>query len=278
MKPKGPTRRGKFKPARTPQKGKKREAPFDLQTIPAKFQGRSQEGSEANIDIYKLLSSLNLSMLLMDRELRIRRVINEIPLPLAVPDIKAHIVEVMNTLKPMLVEVRGPDARQYELQIRPYFSAEKRVEGAVIAVANISELTKRTADLAAARESLRGEQAKRAGAEAFARAGDVRFRTVADSLPELISFVDSEQRYQFCNKSYEKNLGISPDALIGRPVREVLGKAVYAIFKPLIQKALGGQYTSYEGYVSHKKFGRRYLHIDYIPQRDERGKVDGFTL
>lgn len=293
MKPKGPRKRGKFKPSRTPQKGKTRDAPFDLQKTAEKrdtssrrneevtpasneLQGRSQELSEANIDIFKLLSSLNLSMLLMDRELRIRRVINEIPLPLTVPDIKAHIVEVMNSLKPMLVEVRGPDDRRYELQIRPYFSAGKRLEGAVIAVADISELTKRTADLAEARESLREGQVERVGAEELARAGDARFRTVADSLPELVSFVDAEQRYQFCNKTYEKSLGISPDALKGRTVREEFGEAVYATFKPFIEKALSAQYTSYEGYVSHEKFGRRYLHIDYIPHRDEHEKVDGF--
>ena len=274
VKPKEPRKRGNVKRARILQKGK--NAPFDLQKTAEKLQGRSQEVSEANIDIFKLLSSLNLSMLLMDRELRIRRVINEIPSPLAVPDIKAHIIEVMQSLKPMLVEVRGPDARRYELQIRPYFGAGKRLEGAVIAVADITELTKRTADLAASQESLRGEQIKRAGAEEFARAGEVRFRTVADSLPELIAFVDAEQRYQFCNKSYEKSLGVSPNDFIGRTVREVLGEAVYATFKPFIQKALAGQYASYEGYVSHEKFGRRYLHIDYIPHRDEHGKVDGF--
>ena len=276
MKRKGPTKRGKSKPARTAQKGKKRDAPFNLQKTAEELRGRSQEPSEANIDIFKLLSSLNLSMLLIDRELRIRRVINEIPLPFALPDIKAHVAEVMNSFKPMLVEVRGPNDRRYELQIRPYFSAEKRLEGAVIAVADISELTKRTADLAAARESLQGEQTKRAGAEAFARAEEVKFRTVADSLPELIAFVDAEQRYQFCNKSYEKRLGISPNEFIGRTVREVLGDAVYATVKPYIEKALGGQYASYEGYVSHEKFGRRYLHIDYIPHKDDRGKVDGF--
>ena len=56
----------------------------------------------------------------------------------------------------------------------------------------------------------------------------------------------------------------------------MLGEAVYATFKPFIQKALAGEYASYEGYVSHEKFGRRYLHIDYIPHRDEHGKVDGF--
>ena len=247
MKRKGPTKRGKFKPARTSQRGKKRDAQSEVQKTTKKLQGRSQEHNEANVDIFKLLSSLNLSMLLMDRELRIRRVINEIPLPLALPDIKAHVVEVMDTLKPMLVEVRGPDDRRYELQIRPYFSGEKRLEGAVIAVADITELTKRTADLAAARESLRGEQTKRAGAEQVVRVGEVRFRTIADSLPELIAFVDSEQRYQFCNKSYEKSLNLSPNEFIGRTVREALGEAVYSTFKPIIQKALDGQHTSYEG-------------------------------
>ena len=73
MKPKGPTKRGKLKPARTPQKGKKQEAPSELQKTPReKPGGPSQEVGEANVDIFNLLSSLNLSMLLMDRELRIR--------------------------------------------------------------------------------------------------------------------------------------------------------------------------------------------------------------
>jgi PAS domain S-box-containing protein len=293
MKSKEPRKRKKIKPFRMLQMGKKWDAAIDRQNAPEKhgtssrrnqeltsaddkLRGRNHEIREANIDIFKLLSSLNLSMLLMDRELRIRRVINEILLPLGLPDIKAHIVEVMDSLKPMLVEVRGPDEHRYELQIRPYFSAGKKLEGAVVAVADITELTKRTADLAAARESLRGEQIKRAGAEEVARAGEVRFQTVADSLPELIAFVDAEQRYQFCNKSYENSLHISPNEFIGRTVREVVGEAVYSTFESIIQKALSGQSASYEGYVSHKRFGRRYLHIDYIPHRDAHGNVDGF--
>ena len=51
MKRKGPAKRGKSKPARTPQKGKKRDAPFNLQKTAEELRGRSQEPSEANIDI-----------------------------------------------------------------------------------------------------------------------------------------------------------------------------------------------------------------------------------
>jgi two-component system, NarL family, sensor histidine kinase DevS len=240
-----------------------------------------------------LLGNVNLSVLLLDRNLRIRRftptartVLNlqptdidhpltDIALPVIIPDLKRQILEVMDTLKPVFAKVKGQDGSWYEYQIRPYLTDEKKIEGAVVAIADISELTERTADLAAARESLRGEQALRAGAEDLARAGEVRFRAIADSLPELISFVDAEQRYQFCNKSYEKSLGISPDEFKGRTVRDVLGEGVYPTFKPFLEKALAGQYASYEGYVSHEKFGRRYVHIDYIPHRNETGKVDG---
>lgn len=115
-------------------------------------------------------------------------------------------------------------------------------------------------------------------AEELVRAGEVQFRIVADSLPELISFVDAEQRYQFCNKTYQAHFGIAPEKLKGRQVRELLGEAVYAVVRPYIERALGGKATSFEGYISHEKLGRRYEHIDYIPYRDERGKILGFYV
>lgn len=115
-------------------------------------------------------------------------------------------------------------------------------------------------------------------AEELIRAGEVRFRTVADSLPELISFVDAKQRYQFCNKTYQMQFGISPQKFKGRRVRELLGEDVYAVVRPYIEKALAGEATSFEGYISHEKLGRRYEHIDYIPYRDERGRILGFYV
>lgn len=133
----------------------------------------------------------------------------------------------------------------------------------------------RTADLASAGERLRGEQAKRAGAEEALRAGQTNFRIVADSLPELICYVDAEGRYQFNNKAYEKLYGIPVEQFKGRPTREVIGEEGYAIVQPYIEKALKGERCNFLGYIPHKLGGHRYHYIDYVPDKDSDGKVRG---
>ncbi len=267
-----------------------------LTTLNEELQNRNREINQANNDILNLLGSMNLTMLLLDRDLRIRRftptaqsVLNllpsdlgrslaEVSFPIVIPDLKRHILETMDTLTPMITDVDGLNGHRYELQIHPYVTAEKRIEGAVIGLVDISEMTERIAELAAARASLQSEHVRRTGAQEVARAGEERFRTIADSMPELVSFVDAEQRYQFNNKSYEKWYGIPTENYKGRPVREVLGESLYATVQPYIENALAGQATSYEGYMMHEQIGRRFVHVDYIPRKDEDGKVDGFYV
>jgi PAS domain S-box-containing protein len=157
-------------------------------------------------------------------------------------------------------------------------SCRPEPSGASVALAEILELARRTAEQAVAAKGLQGEHAKSAGAQEITRAGQESFRTIANSLPELISYVDAEQRYQFTNKTYEKWFRIAPEDFKGRQVREMLGEAGYATVKPYIEKALGGECASYEGYFSHEKLGRRYLHIDYVPRKIDGGEVSGFYV
>lgn len=141
-----------------------------------------------------------------------------------------------------------------------------------------SELERQTAKLEAEQRNLLRYGSMCADAEKSARAEVARFRTVADSMPELISFVDAHQRYQFCNKSYEREFGLSPKELEGRPVRELLGEATYSTMSPYIQRALRGDATSFDGYIFHEKLGHRYEHIDFLPHREDHGKVEGFYV
>ncbi len=223
----------------------------ELTTLNEELQNRNDQLAQSNNDILNLLGSVNLSMVLLDPDLRIRRftptaqkVLNiastdlgrpltDIQLPVAIPDLKRHIVETMNTLKPMQAEVQGKDGRWYALQVHAYITEKKQMEGAVLALTDISELTQRTADLAIASERLRGEQTKRAGAEEALHVGETYFRIVADSLPELICYIDAEGRYQFNNKAYEKLYGIPVQELKGRLFREAIGEEGYATIQPV---------------------------------------------
>ncbi|MBC7501962.1 MAG: PAS domain-containing protein [Herminiimonas sp.] len=102
---------------------------------------------------------------------------------------------------------------------------------------------------------------------------EMRLRMITDNLPALIAYIDRDQHYRFCNGYYEIILGISPDKLIGRSVREVLGEQAYLEVADYIVTVLNGQRTSFERYSPQR--GRHFLY-DYIPDIGIDGKVVGY--
>ena len=116
---------------------------------------------------------------------------------------------------------------------------------------------------------------KRAGAEEPVHAGEKHFRVVADSLPEPLAEIASDQLYQFANAAFEQWWGLTSEQVRGRSVRELMGEEIYGTIQPYIEKALLGQSASFEGYLSYQKAGRRYVHIDFVPRRDEGREAYG---
>ena len=103
-------------------------------------------------------------------------------------------------------------------------------------------------------------------------------RLVADSLPVLIGFIDRDYRYRFANLAYESWFYISPDQIIGRDVREVLGPTDYAVRKPGIEAAFGGEEVTLRVPWPHKDGRRRDAEIRYLPRHSATGEVDGFYI
>jgi PAS domain S-box-containing protein len=134
---------------------------------------------------------------------------------------------------------------------------------------------KRTGDLSVASKNVRRKEVKRVGAEETARPGEELFRVVADSLPELICYIDADGRYLFNNKAYEKRYDIPAQEFKGRSVREMMGEAGYAIVQPCIEKVLKGERWSCERYIPGSLTGQRYCHIDYVPDKDGGAQVRG---
>lgn len=113
-------------------------------------------------------------------------------------------------------------------------------------------------------------------AEAALRENEEKLRLITDSLPVLISYVDSDQRYQFNNRAYEEWFGQSPDELNGKHLREVLGDAAYEGIRRHIEAALSGVPVKFEEIVDYKDAGQRYVEASYIPHIDREGQVQGF--
>ncbi|MDB5937281.1 MAG: hypothetical protein JWQ01_4625, partial [Massilia sp.] len=103
-----------------------------------------------------------------------------------------------------------------------------------------------------------------------------RLRTITDNVPVLISYLDSEFRFQFANAMYKEWLGRLNADMLGKTVEEVFGAADFEERKPGLTRALGGNMSNIEVKV-HRKGRERILSTTYIPHfRD--GKVVGIYV
>ena len=103
-----------------------------------------------------------------------------------------------------------------------------------------------------------------------------RLRAITDNLPAFVTHVDTTGHYTFANAYMGRMLGIDPDTLVGRSVREVAGK-VYDEVKPHMEAALRGETQTYE--LERDFHGQRYhLQSTYIPDVDPGGEVVGYYV
>jgi len=113
-------------------------------------------------------------------------------------------------------------------------------------------------------------------AEEALRRNEGQLRLVTDALPDLISYVDSQQRYRFNNKAYEEWFGISREQVHGKLIEEVLGGAAYRAIREHVHAALSGKRVTFEGLVPYREGGERWVEATYVPHFGEGARVEGF--
>ncbi len=106
---------------------------------------------------------------------------------------------------------------------------------------------------------------------------DAELRLITNTVPVLISFIDSEQRYRFNNQKYEEWFGHPASEIYGKSQREVLGEAAYATIRPYVERVLAGEQVTFESQIPDRDGGSRYIDATYIPQFDSHRAVVGFV-
>jgi len=96
-------------------------------------------------------------------------------------------------------------------------------------------------------------------AEEVARSARDRMQIIADNMPALVAYLDTDGRYQFANYTYEEWFGILPEDIIGRSIRDVWGAEREAGTKPYVERALRGERVDFEAPVKAPG-GERILH------------------
>jgi two-component system CheB/CheR fusion protein len=127
----------------------------ELTTVNEEVQNRNVELGQLNNDLSNLLSTVNLPIVMLGNDLRVRRftppaekLLNLIPSDIGRPlrDINTNLrvenlsgllLEVIETVTPKELEVQDKEGRWHLLRLRPYKTPENTIEGAVIVLLNV---------------------------------------------------------------------------------------------------------------------------------------------
>ena len=106
---------------------------------------------------------------------------------------------------------------------------------------------------------------------------EARLKAVTDNLPALFAYVDRDQVYRFANGHFRHLLGVEPEAVVGRTMREFLGDGAHAELLPHIEGVLRGERRNFER-AGWKRNADRYFMTQYVPELRPDGSVPGFFI
>jgi len=110
------------------------------------------------------------------------------------------------------------------------------------------------------------------------RESESRLRTIADTLPAMIAYVDADEVYRFHNLAYEREFNQNGAEVLGRSIEDTVGPQRYEFLSPYIKRALGGETLTFEE-EDNAAMLERFFEVVYIPQLDADGEtVMGFHV
>lgn len=188
----------------------------EIQSLNDELHNRNQELTTLNNDLNDLHVSVNIPILMLGRDLRIRRFIpqaekvlgliatdvgrpiSDIKPQINVPDLEELIVEVIDTGSVKEREVQDREGRWYAMRVRPYQTLDNKIDGAVVVLLDIDALKRSKAKISEARDY----------AEAIVR-----------TTPNPSLVLSADLRVNTANEAFYRTFKISPT--------EAKGKLIY---------------------------------------------------
>jgi diguanylate cyclase (GGDEF)-like protein/PAS domain S-box-containing protein len=111
-------------------------------------------------------------------------------------------------------------------------------------------------------------------AQEKAEQSEQRLRSITDSIPSMVGYIDRERRYRFNNRYYETWLQRPLAEITDRRVEDVLGPAAYANVAANLDRAFRGERVDFD-VEAPGPAGSRFVRGSYVPHFDEAGQVIG---
>jgi two-component system, chemotaxis family, CheB/CheR fusion protein len=192
--------------------------PYFEQSHGEELNNRNTELGRLNSDLANLLGSVQIPILMLDSQFRIRRFtpaaekllnliqtdvgrpIGDLKLNLDFHGLESLIAEAVDTVSVKEVEARDGDGRWYSLRVRPYKTLDNKIDGAVVALVDIDAL----------KQTEREIREKRDYAEAILRTARA---------PLIV--LSADLRVDTANDEFYKTFSVSPDVTEGRLIYDL---------------------------------------------------------
>jgi two-component system, chemotaxis family, CheB/CheR fusion protein len=193
----------------------------ELSTLNDELESRNGELEQVNNDLHNLLVSVNIPVVILNADLKIRRFtvmaekmfklipgdigrpITDIALPLDIPALDKQVLEVFDSLTPKDIEVQDKAGHWWSLRIRPYKTTDHKIDGAVIALLDIDAVKTSALSAAVARD--------------FAEA-------TVNTVREPLLVLDKHLTVKSANDAFYKTFKTNAEETIGRRIYELADK------------------------------------------------------
>lgn len=204
----------------------------ELTTLNDELESRNGELEQVNNDLYNLLASVNIPILMLGADLKIRRFtgiaekmfkliptdigrpISDINLPLEIPSLDKLVHDVFDSLTPKDIELKDKQGHWWSVRIRPYKTTDHKIDGAVIALVDIDSMKTGISRLLEARQLT---------------------DDIVNTVREPFVLLDKNLNVVSANQSFYRTFKVKPDDTLSRRIYD-LGNRQWDI--PRLRKLL----------------------------------------
>jgi two-component system CheB/CheR fusion protein len=234
----------------------------ELTTLNDELESRNAESEHVNNDLHNVLASVDIPIILLGADLRIRRFtsvaeksfnlipgdvgrpITDINLPLNIPDLPKLVMEVIDNLATKELEIKGRGDHWWSVRVRPYKTRDNKIEGAVMVLVDIDVVKAAAHQLGQAR--------------AFAEA-------VINEIPRPMLVLDQDLNVQAANEAFLRTFQVAADATINRRIYE-LGNGQWNIprLRTMLESVLPQDYSfkDFEVGQDFPRIGRKKMRLE----------------
>lgn len=108
------------------------------------------------------------------------------------------------------------------------------------------------------------------------RASEERFRSVVNSMNDIVYTLDREQRHTGVYGPWVARNGLTPEFFLGKSARDLFGAEAATVHEEANRRALAGEYVIYDWSASSTD-GTRYFQTSLSPLHDATGAIVGIV-